>query len=103
MDLEDIRLAVANQTFRVTDHADEEMVADALSLDDVLESTTGGEIIEDYPTDHPLPSCLVYGQSVKGQHIHSVWAYNAKSGRAVLVTAYCPDPNRWTNWRVRKR
>ncbi|MHB2149652.1 DUF4258 domain-containing protein [Calditrichota bacterium LG25] len=34
-----------------------------------------GEIIETYPADKPLTSCLVFGKSSKGGPIHSVWAY----------------------------
>jgi hypothetical protein len=102
MKIELIQAAIAEGEVRVTDHADEEMAADALGLDDVFQSVIGGEIIEGYPTDHPLPSCLVYGQSTPGCHIHSVWAYNERTSRAVLVTVYRPDPARWTNWRVRK-
>ena len=37
------------------------MVADELALDEVLLATSEGEIIEDYPTDHPLPSGLTFG------------------------------------------
>ena len=102
MDVEQIRQAIGTGQIRVTDHADEEMAADRLSLDEVLAAVRNGEIIEDYPTDHPLPSCLIEGQTGLGAHVHSVWAYNEHSGRAVLVTVYRPDPNRWLNWRTRK-
>jgi hypothetical protein len=88
---------------RITEHADDEMAADQLVLEDVFDSVMAGEMIEEYPTDHPLPSCLVYGLSKKGAHIHSVWAYNQLSGRAVLVTVYRPDPDRWIDWRTRKK
>lgn len=55
MDLAHIHQAIAAGRFRVTDHADEEMAADALTLDEVLQSVLGGEVIEDYPTDHRCP------------------------------------------------
>jgi hypothetical protein len=102
MDVQHIQRAIEANRLRVTDHADEEMVGDNLTLDTVLPATTAGEIIEDYPTDHPLPSCLVLGFTEKGDPIHSVWAYNEQTGRAVLVTVYRPDPNRWIDWRIRK-
>ncbi len=50
------------------------MAADGLLLDNVLASLASGEIIEQYPSDHPLPSCQVYGESEEGLPIHSVWA-----------------------------
>ena len=103
MDIRDIIEAILAQRFRVTDHADEEAVNDRLALDDVLNSVRHGEIVEDYPQDKPYPSCLVFGASPEGYPIHSVWAYNKGTRWAVLVTVYRPDPERWTNWRTRKK
>jgi hypothetical protein len=102
VNISDLQQAIAANRFRVTNHGDEEMAADALTLDVVLRAAESGEIIEDYPTDHPLPSCLVLGFTQDGEPVHSVWAYNEATGRAVLVTVYRPDPNRWIDWRVRK-
>lgn len=102
MNINELRQAIAADRLRITDHADEEMAADRLRLDEVLQAASVGEIIEDYPTDHPLPSCLVLGFTPEGDPVHSVWAYNENTGRAVLVTVYRPDPKRWTDWRIRK-
>ena len=102
MNIEDIRQAIEADRLRITDHADEEMAGDNLTLDAVLHATATGEIVEDYPTDHPLPSCLILGFTRRGDPVHAVWAYNEETGRAVLVTVYQPDPDRWIDWRVRK-
>ncbi|MDW8214169.1 MAG: DUF4258 domain-containing protein [Roseiflexaceae bacterium] len=74
-----------------------------LSFDEIFFSVLHGEIIEDYPTDKPYPSCLIYGESFAGEPIHSVWAYNPVTQWAVLVTVYRPDPDRWINWRIRRK
>src|SRR3972149_3518694 len=103
MDIKVIRQAIAAGQIRVTEHADEEMAADQLSLSDILDSARSGEVIEDYPLDHPLPSCLIYGQTSTGDHVHSVWAYNERTAGAILITVYRPAPQRWVNWRTRKR
>jgi hypothetical protein len=100
IDISQLQQAIEGGKVRITDHADEEMAADQLVLDDVFASVLTGEIIEQYPT---VPSCLVYGQSKPDVHIHSVWAYNGESKRAVLVTVYRPDPDRWIDWRSRKK
>ena len=68
---------------RISDHADEEAAADQLLFDEIFLSVLHGEIIEDYPTDKPYPSCLIYGQTFSGDPIHSVWAYNADRTYAV--------------------
>ena len=103
MNIQSIIQAIEARTFRITDHADEEVQADQLSFVEVFHSVRQGEIIEDYPTDRPYPSCLIYGCNAEGEPIHSVWAYNEQNRWAVLITVYRPDPNRWINWRERRR
>jgi hypothetical protein len=102
MNLGDIVQAIYRGRFLVSDHADEEARNDRLSLDEIAASVTGGEVIEDYPRDYPYPGCLVLGFNGRGEPIHSVWAYNELPGFAVLITAYRPAPERWTDWRVRR-
>ena len=103
MNIQDIIDAIRDNRIRITDHADEEAQADRLSFDEIFFSVLQGEIIEDYPTDKPYPSCLIYGDSFTGQPIHSVWAYNPETEWAVLITVYRPDPARWINWRTRRK
>ena len=101
MNIADIISSIRNGQVRITDHADEEATDDDLSFDEIYYSVTQGEIIEDYPTDKPFPSCLIMGKNFSGQAIHSVWAYNPKNHWAVLITVYRPDPNRWIDCKVR--
>jgi hypothetical protein len=77
MRLLDIIEAIDGHRLRVTDHADEEAHADGLTLDEICFSVRHGEIIEEYPSDRPYPSCLVYGETADENPVHSVWAYNA--------------------------
>jgi hypothetical protein len=102
MDIEQIRDSIRTHRVRITDHADEEAAADHLLLDQVYFSVERGEVIEDYPTDRPYPSCLIYGPTPQGQPVHSVWAYNEEREWAVLITVYRPDPARWIEWRIRR-
>jgi hypothetical protein len=102
MDIRDIVEAIQARRIRITDHADEETAADRLTFSEVLYSAIGGETIEDYPTDRPYPSCLVFGMNAEGEPIHSVWAYNEQNRWAVLITVYRPDPRRWIDWRERR-
>lgn len=92
--------AIRADHIRITDHADEEAFSDRVSIERALKSVAAGEIVEQYPNDKPYPSCLIY--SVCEGPLHSVWAYNEKSGWAVLITLYRPDPQRWINWRARR-
>jgi len=103
VDIQNIVRAIDSQQYRVTDHADEEAQADQLKVEEILYSVRNGEVIADYPTDRPYPSCLIYGSNADREPIHSVWAYNEENQWAVLITVYRPDPNRWINWRERRK
>ena len=103
MNITDIIEAIRANRVRITDHADEEAEADHLTFDEIYFSVLRGEVIEDYPTDKPYPSCLIYGQTFSGDPVHSVWAYNKRNRWAVLITVYRPDPGLWINWRERRR
>jgi hypothetical protein len=76
VEIEKTRSAIESKKIKISDHADEEAVDDQLALTEILQSVQAGEIIEDYPTDKPYPSCLVLGKNENGSPIHSVWAYN---------------------------
>ncbi len=101
MDIELIINAIRNHRVKITDHADEEAIDDALSYEEIYFSLIHGEIIEDYQKDKPYPSCLVFGKNFSGEPIHSVWAYNPESLWAVLITVHRPDPGRWVDWKIR--
>ncbi|MFN0157216.1 MAG: DUF4258 domain-containing protein [Bacteroidota bacterium] len=88
---------------RISDHADEEAAVDKLKYDEIFFAVQHGEIIEEYLSDRPFPSCLVYGRASNGDPIHSVWALNPATKWAVLITVYRPDPTRWINWRERRK
>ena len=102
MEIEDIVHALYDKRVRVSDHADEEALADNLSFDEIAHSVEHGEILEDYPDDKPFPSCLIHGSTPGGDPVHSVWAYNRETAFAVLITTYRPDPDRWIEWRKRR-
>ncbi|MFH1861331.1 MAG: DUF4258 domain-containing protein [bacterium] len=95
--------AIRGNRILITDHADEEAEADRLSFDEIFQSILKGDIIENYPADKPYPSCLIYGDNFAGEPIHSVWAYNPITRWAVIITVYRPNPERWINWRKRRK
>ncbi len=101
MDIENIINAIRNRRVRITEHADEEILDDNLSYEEIYSSVIQGEVIEDYSNDKPYPSCLIMGKNFSGEPIHSVWAYNSDNQWAVLITVYRPNPERWIDWKVR--
>lgn len=74
MNLTEIIEAIRSHRVRITDHADEEAAADQLTIDEIFHSVIQGEVIQEYPSDKPYPSCLVLGKTSDGIAVHSVWA-----------------------------
>jgi len=83
MKIQNIVTAIRQKRIKITDHADDQSQTDHLTFDEIFFSVLQGEIIEDYLDDQPYPSCLIYGESFRGEPIHSVWAYNPETHWAV--------------------
>jgi hypothetical protein len=65
-----------------------------ISKNDVLKALTKCEIIEQYPTDYPFPSCLILGNTIAGCPLHVVCG--SAEAELWLITAYFPSPIEWT-------
>lgn len=79
-------------TFRL--HAIKRMFERKITPADVRCILTVGEMIEDYPTDTPYPSCLVLGwRAIRPLHV--VVAYNALDDETIVITVYEPDAAQW--------
>ena len=72
-----------------------------IKVDDIMAVILRGEIIEQYPTDYPYPSCLmVYGLD-KDKYLHVVAGIG--ENRLWIITAYHPDKRKWDDrYRTRK-
>lgn len=100
--IEKIAKAIQNKRYNITDHADEEKEKDHLFIQEILETTLSGKIIENYLKDFPFPSCLILGYYKKKEPVHSVWAYDEINQIAILITVYRPDPEKWINFEKRR-
>ncbi|MCI5130164.1 MAG: DUF4258 domain-containing protein [Candidatus Electrothrix sp. EH2] len=56
-----------------------------------------GQIIERYDDDFPLPSLLISGSDVAGRPLHVVAGINNAEKIIVVITAYEPDPLKWSD------
>ena len=66
-----------------------------ISQEDIENAILNGEIIEEYESDYPYPSCLVYGISLNNNIIHIVCGVN--NDELWIITAYYPDKEKWDN------
>ena len=89
---------------RISDHGYNELAADGLFARDVLATVSEGIVVEEYP-DYPKGPCLLLLQrDAQGRPIHTVWGIpRGKTSPAVLVTAYRPDPEKWSIDFLRRR
>lgn len=89
---------VSRREVRVSDHGYDELAADGILVREVLAGVDQAAIVEDYP-DYPKGPCVLVSQKDEaGKPVHVVWGIpRGKDSPAVLVTAYRPDPDRWSN------
>jgi Domain of unknown function (DUF4258) len=88
-----IRKHAAGSQFRVSQHAQQEMAEESISLDDLLNAISNGEILEEYPNHRRGACCLLYGKDASRRDIHVV----CTMGRPLLIiiTVYLPKPPKW--------
>ena len=93
MQIELLRQLVESGNIMWTTHCLERMgERDILRADD-RNCISHGEIIEDYPTYFPNPSCLILGTSVGGRYLHTVVGCNEEY--IYIITAYYPSEDKF--------
>lgn len=90
--IEDFQNLNSSENMVVTQHSRKRFSERDIKISDIEEVIRTGEIIEYYPEDFPVPSCLILGTSGK-RKIHVV--ASVMDGMIYLITAYVPDPLRW--------
>ena len=80
------------------------MAEDGISARDVIAGLPSAVSVEEYP-DYPKGPCvLVLEKDAEEKPLHVVWGIpKGAQTPAVIVTAYRPDPEIWTNDYLRRR
>jgi hypothetical protein len=102
--LTSIRELVAAGKIRVSAHGFDELANDDITLGELLDSLPKAVAVEQYPDYHKGPCVLVLQTTEDGSAVHVLWglAKNAPD-IATLITAYRPDPDRWSKDFLRRK
>jgi len=95
LEIDIIRGLCNNRAIKWTAHVLARLQERGIDPSDIKTCITTGRIIEQYPDDYPFPSCLVLGVAVAGKALHVV--VGVGDGYLWLITAYYPDPLKWSD------
>ncbi len=84
---------VNEEQIRITQHAQQEMVEDDATLDDVLEAISKGKILENYPAHRRGACCLINGLAKDERPLHIVCT--TERSVLIIITVYRPKPPKW--------
>jgi hypothetical protein len=95
--IERIRKLIAATEVKVSDHGYDELSEDDLMVGEILAGVDRAVVVEDYPDYAKGPCVLVLQKDAEDRPVHVLWGVpNGKAGPAVMITAYRPDPSRWS-------
>ncbi len=101
---ERIRALVQSDDIKIFDHGYDEMSNENILARDVIHVVHDGIVVEDYPTYAKGPCVLVFQLDHEQQPLHVVWGIPKNfSSPAVVVTAYRPKPQLWSEDFLRRK
>ncbi len=103
--IEKIRKSFTLDRVYYTNHAKFEMENEEFGRimdSEIYESVITGEVIEEYLTDKPYPSVLIFGETDIGRPLHIVCSYNKDEETTIIITVYHPDPDLWIDYKRRR-
>ena len=102
--LERVKALTVRGDIKISDHGYDELAEDGIVVRDLVRSLTEADLLEDYPDFPKGPCVLVLQQDRDGEPVHVVWGIpRGQKAPAVLVTAYRPDREKWTEDFRRRR
>lgn len=93
-----VKKLIAQSDVLISSHGYDELADDGMMVRDILRSIDIAVVLEDYPEFGKGPCVLLLQSDMHGAPIHAVWGIPKDKERpAVLITAYRPDPEKWSD------
>jgi len=99
--ISDIQTKITEGFFEFSKHAVDQSILRHITVEEIRQAFSNGEIIEDYPDDNRGPSCLILGITKLGRPIHIQCSYPSRP-IIKIITVYEPDLNQWVENRFRR-
>jgi hypothetical protein len=99
--IDELREKFARDEFEFTKHATDRAILRNISVEEIREAVSTGEIIEDYPEDKYGPSCLIFSFTQASRPSHIQCSYPSRP-LVKIVTVYEPDPAEWIEFKFRR-
>ena len=96
--LQTVQRLVRQRDMQISRHGYRELAADGIVAADVIDGVDDAVVVETYPDAMRGPSVLVLQYDHSGAPLHIVWGMlKGNEDLAVLITAYRPNPKRWSS------
>jgi hypothetical protein len=99
--LKRIRTQAEAEDLRVTQHAQQEMAEENITLDEVLQAIAAASILENYPEHQRGACCLLNGLTKDNRFLHIVCTTTRPI--LIVITVYEPKPPKWVTPTQRRR
>jgi len=101
---EKILRLIRDGKLRISEHGYDEIADEGILVRELVANVGEAIIVEEYPAYGKGPCALVLQRDSQGNPIHVVWGIpKGYKEPAVLVTAYRPDPDLWTEDLARRK
>ncbi|MGH7963464.1 MAG: DUF4258 domain-containing protein [Candidatus Binatia bacterium] len=97
-----IRAEIAAQCYEISLHADDERLADSLTIAQIEYVLSNCKTIEQYLDDPRGESCLAVGFTPEATPVHAVCGKN-RAGHLIIITVYIPAMPKWEDLFTRNR
>jgi hypothetical protein len=88
-----LRALTAAGSIRVTQHAQQEMIEENITLEEVLQAVDTGRVLESYAEHRRGACCLLSGVTHKRRPLHIVCT--TAQPVLIIITVYEPTPPHW--------